>query len=113
MYPLQTCKPIVDEFIGCRTRGWERFRQLFYIRREIVYLIFQKDQKLWNLFKHLCKKLDFYPVYENRIPSKNALSYLLKAGPAVYRQFFIKMCAFQETYTDELDYYTYVKYTDV
>ena len=57
-YPRAYSEEIVELFLNTRARGWEYISQLFYLRRDQVWKIFAKDQKLWWVFKQAVQRYD-------------------------------------------------------
>lgn len=55
MYPLPYSQEIADLFVEKHPRGWAYIQQIFMMRPDSLGLIFAKDQKLWNEFKHVVK----------------------------------------------------------
>ena len=55
MYPLQIAKEIVNGLKSIRPRGYDYVCGVFYLRDEMVWIIFQRFQKTWFEFRKMVK----------------------------------------------------------
>lgn len=109
MYPYKYSKEIVELFLDAHPRGWAVIARDLYLREEIVILFFQKNQRLWYLFKELVKHVDSYALKwgEEEYPQLDLER--LVAVNQCFKRFFMKYREFQPTFSDEVDFLLYGK----
>jgi len=107
-YPASISKEIVTNFIIAHPRGWAVVQQLFYFRDETAFFIFQKDQNLWNKLKYLVKDTDKRAHSAIWFRHSNAILNTLIRKNHLWRDFWRYYKHFQDVFSDEVDYYTYV-----
>lgn len=108
-YPIAIAQEIVDVFLTAYPRGWAVVQQLFYFRDETIYLMFQKDQKMWVQFKKVVKKVDKSLFGTTSITyTKQLLTALIRKYDD-FKLFWSYYNQFCYVYGDEMDYYTFVK----
>lgn len=109
MYPYKYSKEIVELFLDTHPRGWAIISRDLYLREEIIILFFQKNQRLWYLFKEMVKYVDRYACKwpDSEYP-RLEVEHLI-ANNAVFRRFILVYRDFQPTFTDEVDFLLYGK----
>jgi xanthine dehydrogenase iron-sulfur cluster and FAD-binding subunit A len=115
MYPRKLALEIVELLTKARPRAWALVSSTFYFRDEILVKLFQKNQKIWNLFKYSLKKIE--EIEADEASWRLALDRQNREETALMRDLlafggiaaFVAWAAKEDQYQDQYDWVRFTK----